>query len=215
MGREFLEVFEEWASTYDEAVTGHDPQYRDVFEGYDTILKEVAQLAEGTVMEFGVGTGNLTEKVLAKGLPVIGIEPSDPMRELAKEKLPQLDLYEGDFLEFPLPNKPVNTIISTYAFHHLTKAEKNKAVAKFYSLLANGGRVVFADTVYENEQAEQQIKQEAHELGYHDLLEDLNREYYPQLEEIRELFEQNGFHFEAKKRNKFVWLFVAEKFEEE
>ncbi|MGP4038395.1 class I SAM-dependent DNA methyltransferase [Gracilibacillus sp. D59] len=211
MGREFLEVFEEWASTYDEAVTGHDPQYRDVFEGYDTILGEVAQLAEGTVMEFGVGTGNLTEKLLDKGVKVIGIEPSEPMREQAKEKLPALDLHEGDFLEFPLPDQPVDTIVSTYAFHHLTKEEKNKAIAKFYSLLADGDRVVFADTVYENKQAEQQIKQEADELGYHDLLEDLNREYYPLLEEIRQLFEQNGFSFEAKQRNKFVWLFVAEK----
>ncbi|SFL41593.1 putative AdoMet-dependent methyltransferase [Gracilibacillus orientalis] len=215
MGREFLEVFEEWASTYDEAVTGHDPQYRDVFEGYDTILDEVAQLTEGTVMEFGVGTGNLTEKVLAKDLKVIGVEPSEPMREVAKKKLPELDLHEGDFLAFPLPDKPVDTIVSTYAFHHLTKEEKNKAIAEFYFLLADGGRVVFADTVYKNSQDEQQIKQEAHELGYYDLLEDLNREYYPQLEDVRQLFEANGFHFEAKQRNKFVWLFVAEKKEEE
>lgn len=214
MGREFLEVFEEWASTYDEAVTGHDPQYRDVFQGYDTILDEVAQLAEGTVMEFGVGTGNLTKKMLNKNVNVIGIEPSAPMRELAKEKLPDVKLLEGDFLEFPLPDKPIDTIVSTYAFHHLTKEEKNRAIGKFYTLLTNGGRVVFADTVYENQEAEQKIKQEAKELGYHDLLEDLNREYYPQLDDLRQLFGRNGFRFEARQKNKFVWLFVAEKIEE-
>ncbi|MGN8644731.1 class I SAM-dependent methyltransferase [Gracilibacillus sp. HCP3S3_G5_1] len=214
MGREFLEVFEEWASTYDEAVTGHDPQYRDVFQGYDTILDEVAQLAKGTVMEFGVGTGNLTKKMLNKNVNVIGIEPSAPMRELAKEKLPDVELLEGDFLEFPLPDKPIDTIVSTYAFHHLTKEEKNRAIGKFYTLLTNGGRVVFADTVYENQEAEQKIKQEAKELGYHDLLEDLNREYYPTLDDLRQLFERNGFRFEARQKNKFVWLFVAEKIEE-
>ncbi|WP_058308320.1 class I SAM-dependent DNA methyltransferase [Gracilibacillus massiliensis] len=211
MGREFLEVFEEWASSYDEAVTGHDPQYRDVFEGYDTILSEVAKLSEGKVMEFGVGTGNLTEKILAKDLQVIGVEPSEPMRQLAKEKLPQLELYEGDFLDYPLPKQQVDTIVSTYAFHHLTKEEKNVAITKFHSLLAKDGRVVFADTVYENQKAEEQIKQEASQKGYLELLEDLNREYYPHLGELQELFEQNGFSFEAKQRNKFVWLFIAKK----
>src|SRR5699024_5442347 len=120
MGREFLKVFEEWASSYDESVSGDDPQYRDVFDGYDTILDEVAQLSEGTVLEFGLGTGNLTRKILAKGQPVIGIEPSEPMRNVAKEKLPELEIHEGDFLAFPLPDQPIDTIVSTYAFHHLT-----------------------------------------------------------------------------------------------
>ncbi|SHM49873.1 class I SAM-dependent DNA methyltransferase [Gracilibacillus kekensis] len=211
MGREFLEVFEEWASSYDEAVTGHDPQYRDVFEGYDTILSEVAQLSIGKVMEFGVGTGNLTEKIVAKGLAVVGVEPSAPMRQLAKEKLPQLELFEGDFLDYPLPKEQVDTIVSTYAFHHLTKEEKNIAITKFHSLLTDGGRVVFADTVYEDKQAEKLIKQEASRKEYYDLLEDLNREYYPYLEELQQLFKQNGFSFEAKQRNKFVWLFIAKK----
>ncbi|UOQ46748.1 class I SAM-dependent methyltransferase [Gracilibacillus caseinilyticus] len=211
MGREFLDVFEEWASSYDEAVTGHDPQYRDVFERYDTILGEVAQLAEGSVLEFGVGTGNLTEKIIEKGQHVIGIEPSEPMRKLAKEKLPDLPLQEGDFLSFPTVDEPIHSIVSTYAFHHLTKEEKQEAIANFFSLLEEGGKVVFADTVYESEPAEQQIKQEAEEKGYHDLLEDLNREYYPHLEELRQLFTESGFHFEAMQRNKFVWIFVAEK----
>lgn len=211
MGREFLEVFEEWAPSYDEAVTGHDPQYRDVFEGYDTILNEVAQLSEGTVLEFGLGTGNLTEKIVAKGQPVIGIEPSEPMRKVAKEKLPEIEIHEGDFLDFPLLAQPINTIVSTYAFHHLTDEEKQEAITKFHSLLAEGGRVVFADTLYENEESKQEIKQKAKDNGYLDLLEDLNREYYPQLEDVKSFFTQSGFQFEAKQRNKFVWLFVAEK----
>lgn len=211
MGREFLEVFEEWATSYDESVTGGDPQYRDVFDGYDTILEEVAQLSKGTVLEFGVGTGNLTEKIVAKNLTVIGIEPSEPMLELAKEKLPDTELHEGDFLEFPEPAQKVDTIVSTYAFHHLTNEEKNQAIAKFHDLLSVGGRVVFADTVYENNEAEQAIKEEAMEKGYLDLVEDLNREYYPNLEDLKNFFINNGFQFEAKQRNKFVWLFVAEK----
>ena len=33
MGREFVNIFDEWADSYDASVTGNDPEYKDVFEG--------------------------------------------------------------------------------------------------------------------------------------------------------------------------------------
>ncbi|PWU66808.1 class I SAM-dependent methyltransferase [Gracilibacillus dipsosauri] len=211
MGREFLDVFEEWASSYDDAVTGNDPQYRDVFEGYDTILNEVAKLTVGNVLEFGVGTGNLSAKLIAKGHTVFGIEPSDPMRELAQKKFPQLDIKDGDFLQYHKPAVEINTIVSTYAFHHLTDEEKNKAITQFYEILADNGRIVFADTVYKNQAAKQKLHQEAEANEYTDLLHDLQTEYYPFLQDLKVLFTQNGFQFEAKQCNKYVWLIMARK----
>ncbi|MYL61310.1 SAM-dependent methyltransferase, partial [Virgibacillus halodenitrificans] len=32
MGREFLNIFSEWAETYDASVSGENPQYATVFE---------------------------------------------------------------------------------------------------------------------------------------------------------------------------------------
>lgn len=211
MGREFLDVFEEWASSYDEAVAGEDPQYKDVFNKYDTILDTVANEAEGNVLEFGVGTGNLSEKLVQRNLHVFGIEPSDPMREIAQEKFPELSIEEGDFLEFPIPTTEINSIVSTYAFHHLKDEEKEKAIQKFHEVLAPNGKVIFADTVYETEKTKQEIHDEAKAKGYTDLLHDLQTEYYPLLEDLRGMFERSGFSFEAKQLNKFVWLFIAEK----
>ncbi|GAA0300396.1 putative AdoMet-dependent methyltransferase [Gracilibacillus halotolerans] len=211
MGREFLDVFEEWASSYDEAVAGEDPQYRDVFDKYDTILDTVANVAEGNVLEFGVGTGNLSEKLVQKNLQVFGIEPSNPMREIAQEKFPELSIEEGDFLNFPIPATEINSIVSTYAFHHLKDEEKEQAIQKFHDVLVPNGKVIFADTVYETEKTKQDIHEEAKTKGYTDLLHDLQTEYYPLLEDLRAMFERSGFRFEAKQLNKFVWLFVAEK----
>lgn len=39
MGKEFIELFEEWAKTYDDTVTGHDEEYKDVFLYYDQCYK--------------------------------------------------------------------------------------------------------------------------------------------------------------------------------
>lgn len=87
MGREFVTIFDEWVHTYDESVSGKDAEYRDVFFKYEEILQAVADAALSPVIEFGVGTGNLTEKLLANGFEVAGIEPNEAMREVTAEKI--------------------------------------------------------------------------------------------------------------------------------
>ena len=81
MGREFVDIFDEWIHSYDASVAGEDPEYRDVFEGYDEILNAVTSKVVGTVLEFGTGTGNLTAKLIDAGHQVIGIEPNTAMRQ--------------------------------------------------------------------------------------------------------------------------------------
>ena len=52
-------------------------------------------------MEFGAGTGNLTEKLMDLGYSIIAIEPSPEMRKIANEKLAgNVDIIDGDFLDF-------------------------------------------------------------------------------------------------------------------
>ncbi|MBO1914093.1 methyltransferase domain-containing protein, partial [Microvirga sp. 3-52] len=112
MGREFIDIFDEWIDSYDASVAGKDPEYRDVFEGYDEILADVANKSSGTVLEFGTGTGNLTAKLVDKGLTVIGIEPNDAMRQLTSERFPTLKIIDGDLLDFEVDGLLIDTIVS-------------------------------------------------------------------------------------------------------
>ncbi|MDW2875707.1 MULTISPECIES: class I SAM-dependent methyltransferase [Bacillaceae] len=211
MGKEFIELFEQWADSYDDSVTGHDLEYKEVFRNYEGILDAVAGRASGHVLEFGPGTGNLTAKLLEKGLRVTGAEPSPAMRKIAREKLgEQASIVEGDFLSYP-DQGPVNTIVSTYAFHHLTDAEKNEAVASYSHLLAIGGKIVFADTMYESEEAYKKAISDAEDQGFHNLAEDLQREYYTTIPVLRGILEQNGFKASFSRCNDFVWLMEGEK----
>ncbi|TFD92915.1 trans-aconitate 2-methyltransferase [Jeotgalibacillus sp. R-1-5s-1] len=209
MGREFVEIFDEWVETYDDSVSGKDEEYQAVFAGYDAILDEVASLAKGRTIEFGTGTGNLTEKLLIKGLDVLGIEPNGAMRARTQERFPKLDLADGDFMEFPLDGKPVDTFVSTYAFHHLTDDEKAKAAALYGSLLQQGGQVVFADTIFKNEEAKLARWKKVEEQGYHNLLEDLKREYYTTVPVMEKLFIDAGFTVTFKQLNEYAWLIHA------
>jgi putative AdoMet-dependent methyltransferase len=211
MGREFIPLFDDWAEFYEKTVSGHDVEYKEVFENYDKILQTVALRSNGSVLEFGVGTGNLTEKLVSLGRVVYGVEPSKAMREKTKARFMDMQLFDGDFINFPeLPGK-VETIVSTYAFHHLTDEEKDTALKLYSTLLDEHGKIVFADTAFLNEENREERHRIVKEQGYENLLADLKREYYTTLEILERLFEKNGFQVSFEKMNSYVWLMEAVK----
>ncbi|NHM30789.1 class I SAM-dependent DNA methyltransferase [Neobacillus terrae] len=206
MGREFLDVFEEWADSYDASVLGQDEEYKEVFKKYDKILEEVALRSRGNVVEFGVGTGNITVKLLEKGHKVTGIEPSKPMRKIAKEKLGRhAEVMDGDFLVFPELNN-VMSIVSSYAFHHLTDVEKEEAISLYGKLLPKEGKIVFADTMYESEKDYLKAINNAKEKGFHNLASNLQSEYYSTIPILKGMMEKNGFLVSFFRCNDFVWI---------
>ncbi|WP_226619688.1 class I SAM-dependent methyltransferase [Cytobacillus firmus] len=210
MGREFVELFDHWAESYDETVAGKDLEYQEVFMNYEQILYKVADLVHGNVVEFGTGTGNLTQMLLEKGCSVVGVEPSAAMRKIASKKMPHLTILDGDFLSFQL-NGPIDAFVSTYAFHHLEDSEKANAISKYSALLTTGGKVVFADTVFLSKDEKEIFIQEAKNKHYLSLAQDLETEYYTTIPILESMFHSNGFSAEFKQLNRYVWLIDAEK----
>ncbi|MBS8263655.1 class I SAM-dependent methyltransferase [Mesobacillus boroniphilus] len=211
MGREFIPLFDEWAEFYDETVAGDDAEYKEVFEKYDDILDIVAKKSKGTVLEFGVGTGNLTEKLIGLGREVYAVEPSKLMREKTKARFMNLNLYDGDFIQFPNPPGKVDSIVSTYAFHHLTDDEKDSAIKLYSDMLEEGGKIVFADTAFLDEKDRQERHRIVKGQGYENLLQDLQSEYYTTLDVLKVIFERHGFQVKFEKLNTYVWLMEAVK----
>lgn len=211
MGREFIELFDHWADHYDFTVLGHDEEYREVFENYDAILETVAELASGTVLEFGPGTGNLTEKLLLRGGSVYAVEPSPGMRAQFGRRGLQAQLLEGDFLQFPDIPEQVDSIVSTYAFHHLTDDEKEQAVAHFAAMLRAGGQLVFADGTFRDEETKRQLEEAAREAGHLNLVKDMRSEYFTTTGVLERICTEHGFHVTFKQLNRYVWLMHAVK----
>ncbi|AKL86016.1 class I SAM-dependent methyltransferase [Bacillus atrophaeus] len=210
MGREFIPLFEDWAATYDQTASGFDIEYKEAFRGYEQILNGIVTRSGSHVLEFGPGTGNLTAKLLEAGKTVFGVEPSPAMRKLAADKLSgQSLIVDGDFLDFPEPPFAVNTIVSSYAFHHLTDEEKRTAVKLYGKYLKRHDKIVFADTVFEHTDAYKQAIQNARHQGYHHLAQDLETEYYPTLDTLKEIFSAEGFAVQFIQQNDFVWILEA------
>ncbi|MCM3062350.1 class I SAM-dependent DNA methyltransferase [Bacillus altitudinis] len=211
MGREFLSLFDHWADSYDDTVSGHDEQYKEVFRRYPAILKEITRLAGQHVIEFGSGTGNLTAALLQADKKVFGIEPSEAMKKAALQKgIPNV-FHDGDFLSFPAPPFEPDTIVSSYAFHHLTDEEKKQAIHTYGNILPSGGKIVFADTMFQNQAAHQAATNKAKAAGFDQLAEDLETEYYPSIGVLKQIFEEEGFSTSFHQMNDFVWIVEAKK----
>lgn len=212
MGREFIDLFDGWASSYDQTVSGEDVEYKEVFAHYDDILNAVVDYTNGpNVIEFGVGTGNLTKKLINRGHSVIGIEPSSEMLKIAQIKVPDAKVHDGDFIDFPKPQVPVQSIVSSYAFHHLTDEEKDVAIGKYSSILEKGGRIVFADTVFETKASKRRAIETAIASHYNNLADDLSVEYYSDIPTLQAICKKYHFEVMFEQKNKYVWVMVAEK----
>ncbi|MFT9849897.1 class I SAM-dependent methyltransferase [Aneurinibacillus sp. REN35] len=212
---QFNHVFEQWADQYDHTVSDTEGEYAEVFEGYEAILDQVAaeltSLRGKRVLEIGVGTGNLTERLLLQGWDVCGVDPSPDMREIARHKLPRFTVEDGHFLSIPEAMGQLDGIVSTYALHHLTDEQKARAIRQLAERLRDNGIIVFADTAYADEEAKQIIHTRAREQRAFALLEDLQTEYYTLVPVLRRMFEEAGLVFFARQLNRYVWLFTGRK----
>ncbi|API90724.1 putative methyltransferase [Virgibacillus pantothenticus] len=210
MGKEFLSVFDEWSTSYDETVHCEKNEYSQYFYKYDEILNLVADKAFGNVLEFGVGTGNLTLKLIDRKLQVIGVDPSRAMREIAKEKIPDIQVFDGDFDSYP-DLKDIDCIVSSFAFHHLNNKDKSISASKFLTTLNTKGKILFADVVFENVESYELAVEEAKGKGHNNVYRDLTQEYYCTIPELEEIFASNGFKVEFTKCNSYVWIMEAQK----
>ncbi|MER2088735.1 MAG: class I SAM-dependent methyltransferase [Sporosarcina sp.] len=211
MGREFIDIFDDWIHSYDASVAGEDPQYRDVFKGYEEILNAVASKVGGVVLEFGTGTGNLTAKLIDAGHEVIGIEPNTAMRRITAERFPSIEVKDGDLVDFEIGRPSIDSIASSYVFHHLTDEEKGIALHKYAQLLPTKGKIVFADTAFLSEEAKLAQIDKERARNFHDVADDLEREYYTTLPVLLNLFTHAGFEVTFTQLNDFVWLMDATK----
>ncbi len=151
-----IEHFNDWTKTYDKDVISMKVGYP--FEGYEYVLdfveKEINVRSETKILDLGIGTGILTEKLYHKGAKIVGVDFSSNMIEIAKSKMPNATFLCQN-LNDELPQKyhseKFDYIISTYAIHHIDDKEKIKLIDSLYQKLSENGVILIADISFENQ----------------------------------------------------------------
>ena len=147
--------FDQWADEYDRSVARSDAAGSYPFAGYqeilDAIVDRVTARGGGAVLDIGFGTGTLTARLYAQGCRIYGQDFSERMVQLAQEKMPNAELYPGDFrqgLAEPLRARRYDFIIATYSLHHLTDSEKVPILNGLLELLQENGEILIGDVAF-------------------------------------------------------------------
>jgi len=141
--------FDEWAESYDTDVLtyGTFP-----FAGYQQVLDAVVHMADAeagmSILDLGVGTGNLALRFSARGCRLWCTDYSASMLEKARSKLADAHLILHDLRE-PFPpelNRRFHRIVSAYTFHHFELEQKVALTARLArEHVVDGGSVILAD----------------------------------------------------------------------
>ena len=134
-------------SAYDQIARLYDPWSASVVEDVSFYL-ERARRSGGPVVELGVGTGRLAVPIAAEGIRVIGVDSSEGMLEVARERAAlagvELDLRHGDFRDPPVEGPvPLVTIPFRSLLHMQSDRDRRAVVRSVYRLLEPGGTFVF------------------------------------------------------------------------
>ncbi|MBY0122005.1 class I SAM-dependent methyltransferase [Bacillus sp. S/N-304-OC-R1] len=190
--------FNLWADHYDKTVQISEENNLYPFAGYmeilNTIFNEVMQIKNSNVLDIGFGTGVLTSKLYENGHNIDGIDFSSKMISIAKMKMPSANLLEWDITNGVPPEfqqYQYDSIVSTYALHHLTDKDKVLFIRNLLSLIKEDGKIFIGDISFETREQLEECRQESKDYWDHDeyyfvsneikaaLKDDCHCEYYP------------------------------------
>lgn len=178
--------FDLWANGYDKSVQISEDNNEYPFAGYkevlNTIYKIVRRKEKAKVLDIGFGTGILTKKLYDDGYEIYGIDFSQRMIEIAKDKMPLASLIQYDFskgLPEEIKDNSFDYIISTYAMHHLEDEEKSKFIKRLGNYLSKDGKIIIGDITFKTRELLEQCKS-----SYNDLWDD--EEVYFVYDELKE-----------------------------
>lgn len=148
--------FDLWADGYDQSVQLSEASDRYPFAGYrevlSTVYRAVKENAGNKVLDIGFGTAVLTQRLYRDGYDIYGIDFSEKMNAIAKEKMPNAHLYQCDFtagLPAVLQNEMFDAITCTYAIHHLRTEQKTLFLKELLAHLNENGQILIGDVAFE------------------------------------------------------------------
>ena len=144
--------FDLWADTYEKTVKSSDKEDVYPFAGYKTLMNKVYNIIlsnnGNNILDIGIGTGILCEKLYREGFSITGIDFSDEMLKICRAKMPTAKIIQYDFTKgFPesIKNDSFDHIICTYAIHHIEDDAKIRFIKELVKILKSNGSLIIGD----------------------------------------------------------------------
>jgi putative AdoMet-dependent methyltransferase len=126
------------------------------------VLDSLEIKTSDVLIDFGSGTGTLAIQAARRCTRVYAIDVSQAMIDHAKAKAARvgtsnITFYHAGFLTYEHKDPPVDTVVTTFAFHHLPDFWKGIALKRMNSMLKPRGQLYIHDVILEETNALENI----------------------------------------------------------
>lgn len=130
-------------AAYDVVARAYDDQLGDELDGKAldrALLEAFVELAgAGPIADVGCGPGHVTRSLAARHSQVLGIDLSDGMIAVARERAPKLPFLVSSMLSLPAPEGAWAGALALYSIIHLPADERAIACREFARVVRPGG----------------------------------------------------------------------------
>ncbi len=181
----------------------YQDQHAFVWERANDLLEWLNPQPQERILDFGCGTGQLTQALKQTGATVVGVDADPAMVAAAARNYPEIPFYCSDIRHMTLADiqqGPFDAIFSNAVLHWIKPPEE--AIKTMWKCLKPGGRLV-AEMGGQNNMTDviNALTQALSEFG-HTITPETNPWYFPSAPEYQTLLESHGFqvlrikHFE-------------------
>ena len=103
------------------------------------VVRRAALLAGETVIDVGCGTGNASALAVGDGRRVTGLDGAPGMLAIARERVPDADFVEADFMALPLADGHADVTLAVHAA--LFADDRVAALREWLRVTRPGGRI--------------------------------------------------------------------------
>jgi ubiquinone/menaquinone biosynthesis C-methylase UbiE len=134
--------FDSIADVYDESLPAH------VVEHYlrkrSRFVVEHCPRGEG--LDVGCGTGTLAARLAGAGYRMSGVDSSEGMLDVLRERSPAVRAVRGSGTELPFPDESFDLVLSVAVMHHIADApDVTRTLAEMVRVARPGGRILVWD----------------------------------------------------------------------
>jgi len=127
-------------STYNKIADAYTKQYFNDLTDLPYIDKFLLKLpASAKILDIGCGPGTFTQYLQQKGFEVEGIDLSEEMIKIAKEKVPGVTFRLMDMRKLEYPDNSFGGLLVAYSLIHIPSEEIPSTLLGFKKVLKTGG----------------------------------------------------------------------------
>ena len=139
---------QEMAAFFEHRIGGYEAHMARWNAAYRELAQRIPKEAK-TLLDLGCGTGLELKEVFHRlpALSVTGIDLSDAMLALLREKYPQVLAVCADYFNYPLGTGEIDVAVSFESLHHFKPEKKESLFQKIHQALKPGGIFLEADYI--------------------------------------------------------------------